>query len=690
MRRLAAALLLSASLAACTGMNTSGSAPAMIAPILTSADARDAFTFARPEIARVTHVDLDLTLDFAAKAVSGTATLDVLAAPGASELVLDSRSLAVTRVTDAWGRELPFTVGRAEEGKGAPLTIVMGPGGSNRRVTIQYSAAPGAEALQWLAPEQTAGKAHPFLFSQGQPTLNRTWIPTQDSPGIRQTWRARVTAPKPLTVVMSGLKVGETEDLGNVRAFTYAMDKPVAPYLIAIAAGDIAFQSLGPRSGVWAEPATLAAAAHETADTEKMIDAAEALYGPYRWGRYDMIVLPPAFPYGGMENPTLTFLTPTFIAGDRSLNGLVAHELAHSWSGNLVTNANWADSWLNEGLTSYFENRIVEALYGTKRARQEAALSYADMEKELQDAGMTNAETALHLPDSVAGPDAGLTGIVYDKGALFMRTIEQAAGRERFDGWLRQWFDNHAFQPATSAMILADLNANLVRGDAALGERLMLEQWIYQPGLPDNAVRPDPAAFAEVDEAARAYADTRTATTQPGALGPRMKTPERWTAWTSAERQRFLAKLPRELTSHELRVLDERLGLSTTGNNEVLFLWLRLALANRYEPAVPLAEKFLADEGDLPLGRPPVMPVVDARDGGELGDRRQTGRALGEGEAVLGLARAAGFFGSGWGGGGHGRPRDSNQNKQRTDQPMRDRGSCRKVFFARGRSFRSR
>jgi leukotriene-A4 hydrolase len=621
MRRLTAALLLSAALAACTTMPTSERAP-MVAPVLTSADARDAFTFARPEVARVSHIDLDLSLDFAAKALGGTATLDVIAAPGARELVLDTKGLTVTRVTDGAGRELPFAMGPAVEGKGAPLTIAIGPGGASRRVTIQYSAAPGAEALQWLAPEQTAGKAHPFLFSQGQPTLNRTWIPTQDSPGIRQTWRARVTAPAPLDVVMSGVRQGEPEVLPDGRrAFRFVMDKPVPPYLIAIAAGDIDFASLGPRTGVWAEPGVLPRAAAEVEDTEAMVTVAERLYGPYRWGRYDMIVLPPAFPYGGMENPVMTFLTPTFIAGDKSLTGLVAHELAHSWSGNLVTNANWADSWLNEGTTSYFENRIVEAVFGEKRARQEAALSYADMEAELAKAGMSNPETALHLPEGVAGPDAGLTGIVYDKGALFFRTIETIVGRPRFDAWLRQWFDNHAFQPATSAMLLADLRRNLVRGDAALEEKLMLEEWIYRPGLPANAVRPDPAAFAEVDAAAKAYAAS-------GAL------PGGWSNWTAAERMRFLAELPEERTPAQLAALDDRLGLSATGNNEVLFLWLNLALANRYEPAVPLAERFLASVGRRKFVSPLFETLMGEGAWGQAHARRIYARTRGSYHAV--------------------------------------------------------
>jgi aminopeptidase N len=576
--RFAAALFLS--LAAVAVPAVAQEAP-LVSPILTSADAQDPWTFAQPEVARVTHVALDLALDFDAKTVGGTAALDIQAAPGADTVVLDSQGLAVSKVTDVLGNPLQFTLGEPVEGKGAPLTVVFG---NARKVIVHYTAA-DAEALQWLAPEQTAGGKQPYLFSQGQPTLNRTWIPTQDSPGIRQSWEARIVAPKPLTVVMSGLKQGETEDLGETRAFRFAMDKPVAPYLIAIAAGDLAFRELGPRTGVWTEPSMLDAAARELVDTEKMVAAAEKLYGPYRWGRYDMIVLPPSFPYGGMENPTLTFLTPTFIAGDRSLVGLVAHELAHSWSGNLVTNANWADSWLNEGVTSYFENRILEELYGSHRASQEAALSFAEMEEVFAEKGLDAPVTELHLPPAEAVPDGGESGIIYDKGAVFMRTVETVVGREKFDGWLRQWFDNHAFQPATSAMILADMRANLVKGDAELERKLTLDEWVYRPGLPANAVQPLQSAFAAVDAAAAQYPASHQVD------------PEYWAGWTTAERLRLLAKLPKELTHDQLHDLDAHLGLSGSGNAEILFAWLELALANRYDPAVPAAETFLGTVG---------------------------------------------------------------------------------------------
>ena len=247
------------------------------------------------------------------------------------------------------------------------------------------------------------------------------------------------------------------------------MDKPVAPYLIAIAVGDLAFRELGPRTGVWTEPAMLDKAAAELADTEKMVAAAEELYGPYQWGRYDMLVLPPSFPFGGMENPTLTFLTPTFIAGDKSLTSLIAHELAHSWSGNLATNATWADFWLNEGMTTYATTRIVEAVYGPKVAAQQVALGHDAMNAAITDnGGPGGADTRLHIDLKGRHPDDGLTDIAYEKGAAFLRTIEVAVGRERFDAWLKGWFERHKFQPVTTSMFLADIREHLIKGDAAL------------------------------------------------------------------------------------------------------------------------------------------------------------------------------------------------------------------------------
>ncbi|MBY6015682.1 M1 family metallopeptidase [Qipengyuania gaetbuli] len=601
MGRFVAPLSLLLASAACTSIpaDTGGYAEPLVAPILTSPEALDTSTYARPQEARVTHVELDLDLDFAKQRVGGVAELRLLVAPGEERLVLDSYGLEIEKITDSRGAELSYSVGETVEagGKGAPLTISLN---GARNIRIAYKAPADASALQWLSPEQTAGKVHPFLFSQGQAIRNRTWIPTQDSPGIRQTWAARITAPKPLDVVMSGVRQGEPEDLGDGRrAFRFVMDKPVPPYLIALAAGDIDFKAIGPRTGVWAEPSVLPRAHAEVADTEEMVIAAERLYGAYRWGRYDMIVLPPAFPFGGMENPVMTFLTPTFIAGDRSNNGLVAHELAHSWSGNLVTNATWGDSWLNEGVTTYFENRIVEEVYGKKRAEQEAALMYANIQEVLAEVGADEPGTAL----STDGEYELGSAIAYDKGAFFLRTVERIVGRKRFDAWLRQWFDGHAFQPATSEMFLADMMENLVASPAE-AEALMLRDWIFAPGLPANVAKPDPAAFAEVDTAVAAYTAT-------GAI------PAAYAGWTAAEQMRFVDNIPKDRTAAQLAALDTALGLSKTGNNEILFLWLELALMNRYEPAVSQVEAFLAEVGRAKFVRPLFTVLWNEGDWGQ-------------------------------------------------------------------------
>jgi aminopeptidase N len=566
---------------------------ARVAPILATPEARDAHSFARPEIARVTHVALDLDADFEARRMSGSATLDIQAARGARELMLDSEGLEIRSITDARGRPLRWALGAGDATHGRPLAVQIG---AARRIVIRYRSAPEAAALQWLTPEQTVGRRLTYLLSQGEAILNRSWLPTQDSPGIRQTWEARITAPAPLTVVMSGERLtrGRGEPAGpGRRAFRFRMTHPVAPYQNAIAIGDIAFRPLGPRTGVWTEPAMLDAAASELRDTEAMVAAAERLYGPYRWGRFDMIVLPPSFPYGGMENPTLTFLTPTMIAGDRSLVSLIAHELSHSWSGNLVTNATWSDSWLNEGFTSYAENRVMEAMYGPHRAAQEEALSWDDMQAALRQLGATSPATALH--HELDDPDGTNAGIIYDKGAIFLRTLERTLGRQRWDRYLRAYFDRHAFQPMTSAGFLADLRANLIRGDRALEARLQLDRWVYQPGIPDNAARPDPAAFAAVDAALRAYEAGGAAAAVP------------FTGWNWAERVRFLKALPRRQSEARLAELDRAFHLTDSGNAEVLFAWLRLALANRYAPAVPAAERFLGGMGRMRF----VVPIFE-------------------------------------------------------------------------------
>lgn len=539
----------------------------------------DAHSFSRPGEATVEHIDLDLTVDFAARRLDGRANLRLRQEAPAGELRLDTRDLDVHGVTlGPGGPQATFELGDEDPFLGRELIVEIGP--DTRQVTVEYSTRPEAEALQWLSPAQTAGGDHPFLFSQSQAILARTWVPCQDTPAVRFTYNATLRVPPELMAVMSAENPTERRADG---VYEFTMPQPIPSYLLAIAVGDLAFRPLGPRSGVYAEPGIVEAAAWEFAEVESMIDATEGLYGNYRWGRYDLLVLPPSFPFGGMENPRLTFATPTILAGDRSLVALVAHELAHSWSGNLVTNATWDDFWLNEGFTSYLENRIMEEVKGVEYATMLRALSEQDLRAEIDDLGVDSPDTHLQLDLAGRNPDDGMTAIAYDKGAAMLRLLEESLGRERWDAFLLDYFDRYAFQSIDTATFVAFLQARF-GDDTALADA-DLESWIHGPGLPPNFPAPVSDAFGRVEE--------RIASWQSGSPAGDLDTGD----WSTHEWLHFLRRLPAQLTSSQMRDLDTAFGFSASGNAEVLCAWLQVAIRQEYEPAYPALEEFLTTVG---------------------------------------------------------------------------------------------
>jgi len=542
---------------------------------------RDPHSFARPDEVVVTHLNLDLRVDFDKKELAGHARLTIHNKTGASTLWLDTRDLIIEQVTlEPEGNETTFRLGDTVKFLGQSLAIDITP--QTKSVTVHYRTTPQAAALQWLSPAQTAGKKKPFLFTQSQAILARTWVPCQDGPGVRMTYTATIRVPNDLMAVMSATNPTTKHPDGVYR---FSMPQPIPSYLLALAVGDLAFESLGPRSGVYAEPSVVKKAAWELADSEKLIAAAEELYGPYRWERYDLIILPPSFPFGGMENPRLTFATPTILSGDRSLVSLVAHELAHSWSGNLVTNATWNDFWLNEGFTVYFEHRIMEKVYGKTYAEMLAQLALQDLEATLKELGPGSAGTHLKLNLTGRDPDEGVTDIAYNKGYFFLRMIEESVGRERWDALLKMYFETHAFKSMTTEAFLEYLRSNLIKGDRTLEDRLRINDWVYGPGLPKNVPKVFSEEFARVETQLEAW--------KKGTPASKLSTHN----WTTHHWLHFLRNLPPQLSKQQMQELDRAFGLTRSGNAEILSAWFLHTIANDYQPAYPALERFLIEVG---------------------------------------------------------------------------------------------
>jgi len=544
---------------------------------------RDVFTFSNYEEVRVTNVHLDLSVDFDNKKMTGSAEIDVeRIASNASKIILDTNELIIASVEVHKGDEwLPtaFKLGEKDPIKGRSLTIDL-PVEADK-LKIEYETSPSAEGLQWLSPEQTAGKVHPFLFSQFQPLLARSMAPLQDTPAVRMTYSAKIKTPPELIAVMSA-----SQDPDGIRdgEYSFEMPQPIPSYLLAIAVGDFGFKPIGDHMGVYAEEYILDAATEEFADTPEMEKAIDNFYGPYRWGRYDMIVLPPSFPFGGMENPRLSFLTPTLVAGDKSLTNVVAHELAHSWSGNLVTNSTWRDAWLNEGFTSYVENRTMEALYGAERATMERYLDLQSLKRDVAEAEQPGL-TALKMPADLEHPDVAFSQVSYAGGMFFLKFLEDRFGRETFDAFLRGYFDHFAFQSITTEDFLVYFDEQLWSTNRDAVTRDEINAWVYEPGLPNTVETPISNAFEKVSIGQSAW------------LGGGDLDGLGINNWTTHEWLHFINTLPDDLALENFVMLDEKFNLTVAQNAEIANAWYMKSIRGGYEPALVGLEGFLLRVG---------------------------------------------------------------------------------------------
>ncbi|HIB77598.1 MAG TPA: M1 family peptidase [Flavobacteriales bacterium] len=556
--------------------------------ILKMKRATDHHSYSKPEVAVVKHLDWSAIVDFDSRIISATASYDINTSNTADEIIFDIRELDIESIT-VDGVKSTFTIGEEQEFIGSPLKISITP--DAKKVSISYKTQPGADAFLWVEGE------NPFLFTQSQAILARTWIPCQDSPGIRFTYNASVDVPKGLMALMSAVNPTTKTDDGH---YDFVMDQPIPSYLLALAVGDVEFRSVGEHTGVYATPDLIDAAEYEFAEMEDLLVAAESLYGKYAWERYDLLVLPAAFPFGGMENPRLTFATPTIIAGDRSLVSLVAHELAHSWSGNLVTNSTWDDFWLNEGFTVYFEQRIMESVYGRDISEMLASLSYRGLVNEvsvIMDLNPNDTHLRLHLQGR--NPDDGMTAIAYDKGYLFLRMIEETVGRSEFDSFIAEYFSKHAFTVMDTDNFIEYLEDNLLQ-DATIREKVNLTAWIDGAGLPDNCPVIQSDRITAVDEAVAQWSEGELSTDDLA-----------WENWLYQERYRFMKNIPESVSVAKLDELNKTFSISSTGNNEVLFAWLEQAILKHHTESYPRLETFLVNVGRRKFLTPLYKAMLD-------------------------------------------------------------------------------
>lgn len=600
---LALPLLATLMMTACKSGEAPPAAPAAKPAAAAAPERVDEHSYAEPQKVVVSDLALDLALDFDSKTLAGTATLSLdWKDKTATELRLDTRDLTIEKAEGDDGKggwePLRFRLAGIDPILGAKLTVETPK--RNAKVRVTYRTSPTASGLQWMEPSMTEGKQLPFMFSQSQQIHARSWVPLQDTPSVRYTYTAHIKSRPDVMVLMSADNDPNAARDGD---YTFKMPQKIPSYLMAIAAGDLKFQFISDRSGVWAEPAMLARAVNEFADTEKMIVTAEGLYGRYRWDRYDMLVLPPSFPYGGMENPRLTFLTPTVIVGDKSLVSLIAHELAHSWSGNLVTFSSAKDAWLNEGFTSYVENRIIEALYGKDQADMENVIERNELKKEFAEID-PKLQVLATAPGALADPDNSSSATVYTKGAWFLHFLEERFGREKFDAFLRGYFDHFAFQSIDSAQFASYAKANLLDKHPNIVSQAEFDEWLYKPGVPATAPHIQARRFGVVDSARLAW------------LGSRQLPPPVITdAWISQEWVHFIESLPDTMTLEQLSQLDAAYHFSGTPNGEIAQRWYPLAINNGYTQANDAIAAFLKRVGRRKLIVPTYQALVKTEAG---------------------------------------------------------------------------
>ncbi|XP_061076945.1 aminopeptidase B isoform X1 [Conger conger] len=573
---------------------------------LLSDSAEDVATSSSFRQFQLPHFHLDLDVDFQQKKLRGTQTLQLKCIQDSQkELLLDIHpSLGVQEVSLSHGKDSSEWVKvefltRDFSSYGSTLIVkFLSPWKSEDefRVSIKYEATDGP-GVCWLAPEQTAGKTRPYVFTQGQAVLNRSFFPCFDTPAVKSTYSACVKVPEGFTAVMSANKWDRRK---TDNSFLFTMERPIPSYLVALAVGDLVSAEVGPRTRVWTEPCLLQDAKKEYDGViEEFLTTAENLFGPYVWGRYDVLFMPPSFPFGGMENPCLTFVTPCLLAGDRSLADVIVHEICHSWFGNLVTNANWGDFWLNEGFTMYAQRRVCRELHGEAYTCLEAATGMALLRQHMDNSGEDHPLNKLRVKiEPGVDPDDTYNETPYEKGFCFVSYLAHLAGSQsRFDAFLKAYVDKFKFCSVIAEDALGfylEYFPELKKKGVHKIEGLEFEKWLTVPGWPPYL--PDLSAGQDLMEPAERLASLWGA--EPLDLGAISKADIR--PWRTYQTVYFLEKIT-ELSplpgGNMEKLVEQYPHIVNSSNAELRLRWALIVVKNQYRPGYPHVRTFLRSQG---------------------------------------------------------------------------------------------
>ncbi|OMJ13751.1 Leukotriene A-4 hydrolase-like protein [Smittium culicis] len=568
-------------------------------------------------------IHLDLAVDFDKKLLHGHVVLSVEAlSSNLSQVVLDTNGLSIFSAYEinngSESSKLEFSLAEKDELYGSALTINLLSArnkGDKIDIKIEYQTTDESAALQFLTPQQTRGKKYPFLFTQCQSIYARSMFPCQDSPSVKILYTANLRTPKPLVGLMSAISVSSREEDDHT-VFSFEQNIPVPSYLVVVAVGDLRRHELGPRTAVWAEPEMIDACAYEFENLEHIVSVGESLITPYVWGRYDLLVLPPSFPYGGMENPCLTFVTPTMIAGDRSLVDLISHELAHSWSGNLVTTKNWEHFWLNEGWTTFFERQITAELSGKPMSQLLSTLGLEHLLSDVKLMGEDNVLTNLVPNLTRVHPDDAFSAVPYEKGYNLLYYLKELLGHGFWSSFIKSYI--HKF--SNKSIVTSDFKDLLYeRVNEELGvdgmnklETVDCNSWFNKPGMPPVENKFDDS----LQVAAIALADRWCATSGDYSEFNKAEFDKLYTHQKLIFFNELKSRQEKQAAGDNqagytdlsnpslLGAMDSLYELSFCGNFEVRAGWLYYALGAHYKACFKAAVGIVEDQGRMKFTRP--------------------------------------------------------------------------------------